>query len=361
MAERPIILFGTPTTSLKSKRGGGSTLIHLAAHLRQVSLIAPKMASLQNALLTLQQSPIGIEAERALVFEIFGEADNFYAAVKSWGDQTEWIFDIPEEIPTSDDFYEYKENKRTKERTRRDDKLVTRGKIYCVLTNAQALQEMLQLWERFKQNPDTKFPFRKAGLKHIFKRLSDVHIWGYKERIEETGILDAWNEDLQYPDLDNIKCEIELFFRKSADVRWQREEDLVAKIIELGGTVISRSTIEEIAYHAVLADLPRNAVERIIQNDATVSLISTAEQIMFFRPVGQAVHMPDGNDLPQPLNIPSADEIINDPIIALFDGLPQENHPLLSNRLIVEDPDDYASQYIVSDRKHGTSLAVGSD
>jgi len=356
MAERPIILFGTPAAAVKSKRGGGSAPIQFPPHSRQINRIEPKMTSLKNTLLTLQQSTTGIEAERTLVFEVAGNTDDFYTAVRRWGEQAEWIFDIPTEVLASDDFHEYKEDKETKQRTRRDDKSFIGGKIYCVLTNARALQEMLQLWERFKNDSKANFPDGKAGLKRVFECLSDIHIWGYKERIEETGILDAWREDLQDHDLGSLKCEIELFFRKSPEIRQQREADLTTRINALGGTVINSSMIAEIAYHAVLADLPRNAVEQIMRNDTNVSLL-TAEQIMFFRPSGQAVSLLDGSEIYGTLNLPSAEDIVGEPIVALFDGLPQENHPFLSNRLIVDDPDEYASRYIVSDRKHGTSMA----
>jgi hypothetical protein len=59
----------------------------------------------------------------------------------------------------------------------------------------------------------------------------------------------------------------------------------------------------------------------------------------------------------KPIDLPSTDGIIEEPIVALFDGLPMGNHPFLTNRLVIDDPDDYASQYTVSDRKHGTSMA----
>jgi len=356
MAERPIILFGTPTVSRKSKRPGGSSKIQRPSHSRQTERLEPKMESLQNALITLQQSPTGIEAERTFVFEVAGSSDDFYTAVKSWGDDAEWIFDVPEEIFASDDFYEYKEDKKTKERTRRNDKAVIGGKIYCVLTNTRALDEMLQLWGRYKQNPNTQFPTGKAGLKHVFECLSDIHIWGYKERIEETGILDVWKEELQDLDSRSVKCEIELFFRKLHGVRRQKEDDLVATIIALGGTVLGRSEIEDIAYHSILADLPRDAVEMLINKDENVALL-TAEQIMFFRPVGQAIYISDGDDIPTELSVPDANGVVDEPIIALFDGLPQENHPFLQNHLTIDDPDDYASKYTVTSRKHGTSMA----
>ena len=356
MAERPLVLFSEPVTAGRSNRGGGSAKISFPSHSRQSARINPKMTALQSTLITLQQTATGIETERTLVFEVAGSVDDFYKAVSKWGEDAEWILDVPKEITASDDFYVYKENKSTKERSRVDDKTVVGGKIYCVLTNVRALTDMLQLWERFKSNPDVSFPSGKAPLKHIFKALSDIHLWGYKERIEETGILEAWVYDLQDLNLGNVKCEIELFYRKNANIRQRHEDDLVGKITALGGNVLGRSQINEIAYHAVLAELPRATVEQIMQNDKSVSLL-TAEQIMFFRPTGQAVSLPEGSDLEQQIDLPSDTALIEEPIIALFDGLPQENHPFLANRLIVDDPDDYTPQYTVADRKHGTSMA----
>jgi hypothetical protein len=40
-----------------------------------------------------------------------------------------------------------------------------------------------------------------------------------------------------------------------------------------------------------------------------------------------------------------------------MDGLPLQNHELLSNRLIVDDPDNWAEDYPASARIHGTSMA----
>jgi hypothetical protein len=41
----------------------------------------------------------------------------------------------------------------------------------------------------------------------------------------------------------------------------------------------------------------------------------------------------------------------------LLDGLPLQNHPLLSGRLTVDDPDGWESAYEAKDRIHGTSMA----
>ena len=46
-----------------------------------------------------------------------------------------------------------------------------------------------------------------------------------------------------------------------------------------------------------------------------------------------------------------------DPIVAILDGLPLENHRLLQGRLIVDDPDDWQSEYQAQHRQHGTAMA----
>jgi hypothetical protein len=42
--------------------------------------------------------------------------------------------------------------------------------------------------------------------------------------------------------------------------------------------------------------------------------------------------------------------------VAVLDGLPLENHRLLAGRLIVDDPNDWASEYPAIDRQHGTAM-----
>jgi hypothetical protein len=105
-----------------------------------------------------------------------------------------------------------------------------------------------------------------------------------------------------------------------------------------------------------LAQLPRNAVQQIMDHP-DVELVK-CDDVMFFRPVGQMAtgkrHI-EGDlidhilgDTPTPTG---------DPIVAILDGLPLANHSLLANRLIIDDPDDCASEYTVMDRIHGTAMS----
>lgn len=118
---------------------------------------------------------------------------------------------------------------------------------------------------------------------------------------------------------------------------------------------MGRSIIDGINYHAILASLPRQTVQNIF--DKKDVAVASAEQIMFFKAVGQSVVISDDNISDSSLHISLPGIIGDEPIIALFDGLPQENHPFLNGLLNVDDPDNYGAQYTVANRKHGTSMA----
>lgn len=356
MAERPIILFGQPQKAEKSNRSGGPQHFQRPSHSRQAERLAPKMTALQNAVAIIKQSPMGIEAEKTLVFDVIGEADKFYIAVKHLGQDAEWIFDMPQDFDTSEDFYITKKGKEPDTFVRDTDKAVIGGKVYCVLSNARAMEEMLSLWNKYSNDKNTVFPRGETGFRDVFDLLKDMSFWGYEQRVKETGILEAWKEELSDNDLGDVKCEFELFYRSDATKRALGEKNLKTEIETLGGSVLGTSVIPEIAYHAVLASIPRKVAENIINGNNNVS-IATAEQIMFFRPVGQAVVIPKENSFDGGFSIPSSAGVADEPVIALFDGFPQENHPCLQGRLVVDDPDNYSTGYVVDARKHGTAMA----
>jgi hypothetical protein len=51
------------------------------------------------------------------------------------------------------------------------------------------------------------------------------------------------------------------------------------------------------------------------------------------------------------------DNLTTIPVAALFDGMPMQAHRLLSDRLIIDDPNDLESRAVVAHRRHGTAMA----
>ena len=62
-----------------------------------------------------------------------------------------------------------------------------------------------------------------------------------------------------------VKLEIELIFRANASHAKANEAEVLNAIAAAGGRLIVRSRREEIAYHALLAELPVGAVRMIIE------------------------------------------------------------------------------------------------
>ncbi|MFW6116427.1 MAG: S8 family peptidase, partial [bacterium] len=153
-----------------------------------------------------------------------------------------------------------------------------------------------------------------------------------------------------------IRFEAELWFRDSTAKRASAEQVLGQLVGELGGRVVTQCTIPEIAYHAILGELPRNAVQEIV-DDPSTNLVK-CDNVMFFRPVGQ---MSSGDKLPEgepEEYVTPAEKPLptREPLIAVLDGLPLANHQLLADRLVIDDPDDWASEYTAAERAHGTAM-----
>lgn len=352
MADRPLILFADPVPDVKARRYGGGTDFHRPSHEKQVERLAPKFATLQSAMnngrIRIERNPDAVEPEYTLVLEVAGDPRDFETAVRNT-QGIEWLFEVVDNsVPNDEDFYRLKNNQR-------DDSKTMTFKYFCILTNQRALEEILSLWQDFQKDENCTFPRGQAGLRSVFKTLSDIHLWGVKERLEETGIFEAWKEDLLNPNISDVKCEVELFFRRSPEKRSKALADVSEYIHEIGGSIIATSCIEDIGYHAILASIPRLYAEKVI-NREDVELVML-DQIMFFKPTGQMIVLGAEDGVPFEKKFQEPAKIADEPIIALFDGLPQERHPLLAGLLSIDDPDDYTASYQIVDRQHGTSMA----
>ena len=352
MPNRPLILFADPIPVDKARRHGGPSDFYIPPHEKQVERLSPKFEILQKALdagtIRVTKSPDGSEPEYTLVLEVAGDPSGFETAIKHTNG-IEWFFEVSNSsVPNTDDFHRLKNSQR-------DDTKEMTFKYFCILTNQAALKEILSLWKAFKNNANTSFPYGQAGLRNVFKTLNDIHLWGITERLEETDILTAWKEDLTDSNLPEVRCEIELFYRKSAEKREKAMSTVIDHIEKIGGVVISTSCIEEIAYHAILASIPRQYAEQVVQHK-NIDLVQL-DQIMFFKPTGQSKVLGTDDGMPFNRKFNEPTQILDEPIVALFDGLPQEQHPLLSGFLSIDDPDDYTASYQIKDRQHGTSMA----
>jgi hypothetical protein len=126
-------------------------------------------------------------------------------------------------------------------------------------------------------------------------------------------------------------------------------------VTQLGGTVLYESLIDDIAYHGFLVAMPAAGVAQFLAGDAPPLLKS--DRVMFFRPHGQSVApLEVAAERASVLGTPTQ-RTDGTPVVALLDGLPLSNHPLLQGRVIVDDPDAWSENYPAAERFHGTAMA----
>ena len=212
MAERPLILFPTPEIANKSRLGGGAGNFRLPAHQRQGERLIPQFNQLEAAFsqrrIDILATVEGIDPEQALVIETIGSIESFNNAVRRI-EGLEWLgeFEIDGVIPDQD-FFDPK----------RPDKEIS-GRLYFVMTNQQALNEMLSLWRGYQANSNYPFQHGFARFRDIFKHLKTIRRWDVQDRLLETGVIEAWNKDLDVDGDWPIRFEIELWFRENEEKR----------------------------------------------------------------------------------------------------------------------------------------------
>jgi Subtilase family len=322
----------------------GRTEMHFPSTARQARNLQPKFQRLVQAFAEhraeLRLDP-GMEPERVLVLETIDGVDEFMRAVARIPGM-EWLGEWEEEsIPADEDFY-----------LERDPEHALRGRVYLVMFNQRALEELLSLWNRFRRNQ--AFPYGFNRWRQVFARLRDVRYWNERDRVDP-GLIRFWESQIA-SHRERVVVKIELWFNQAEERRAASRRVVEEILREEGGRVLGQAAIPEIAFHAVAAELPANAARRLIELEQT--RLAVCDRIMFFRPLGQcAVPFPTDQVAGEvPAREPARP--VNDmPIVALLDGLPAVNHALLRDRLVLDDPDGWSAEYQAQERVHGTMMA----
>lgn len=358
MPDLPLIPFTTPDSVDYSGTGGGSEKLSRPSREQQRRRLSNRFAGVDRRLATpeglaeLRRDPGSIAPERAIVFELAdaNSAAETYRALRNIpGFET--LGDDETEAEPAHGF------STVNSKGQPTDKLV-RHRLYFAMPSEEALRVLLSLWRRYENDEpfDRKSTPNQTAWRDVFDNLHDVRPWGPADRLPPE-MVEAWQEDLvQLPD-QRHHIEIELWYRENPRKREAASNALRARIAELDGTVIDEQVIGEIYYHAILAELPAAAIRNLI--DHSSDGLSAVDEIMFLRTqtlsrirIGDLADS-DVSPIP-PLAIPVEDE----PIVALFDGMPLVAHTNLTGRVHLDDPHTLAAQYPrASDQQHGTAMA----
>lgn len=332
--------------------GGGGGKIKYPSFEKQAQRLHKNFSELEKVLqaknLKIQADATGIVQEQVLVLRTIGPVREFADAV-SMVQGLEWLAEFDEEdIPPDEDFY--KTSKKSNEA--KTDPLS--GRLYLVVSNHKALSELLTIWEQFQKNPTKPLKKGFSGWKQVFKHLKEIRLWGPQDRFESTGILEDWNEQVKQG-IETVRFQLEPWFKKNSADRVAVNQKINELIQSEGGRLISEFTFPEIAYHGLLGELPITSIKKILADSATSIL--HCEYIMFARPHGQGVISISDSEDSAEIQSQETQSPVGDPLVALLDGLPLQNHPLLRDRLALSDPDNFAEDYEAAHRIHGTGMA----
>jgi hypothetical protein len=277
--------------------------------------------------LELRNDPTALAPERLLVFEVTGSIQNFVRAVAR--------------VPGLE--FEGEEDMAEDERDRNPVS-------YLLVPDMRALNEILSLWRRWQAGQ--AMPRGFAPWASVFSCLRDVRLWGPQDRVSGDDAHFLAEAIFGKAETELQRLEIELVYRANDEAATGAEESLRDSISNQGGTVIHRSRLADIAYHALLVDLPVFAVRHIMERDPTG--LAGIDPVYSIRaqslPISlKAEDATAGPEIDQPL--PEGE-----PIVAILDAVPQSAHPLLDGRLIVDDPLDLDA-LASGTRLHGTSMA----
>lgn len=346
MPDRPLLNLPAPEPFTMRARGGGGASISRPSRDRQRERIDPRFERLSRLIddpqriLELTGDPASIAPERAIVFEVEGALEDFYAQARALG--FEYLGDYEDDFAPSDDFYDKDHPEK-----------ILGGRVYLAMPDVQALRELLSLWNRFKTGQ--RMPNGRGAWRELFSRLIDVRAWGPQDRIPPETVR-AFEEELERDPGAAVRFEVELWFQGNEARRAQALGRLTAELADVGGSLIDHVIVPEIHYDAALVDLPAASVRGLLDNPDIG--LARADEVMFLRPQS-VVHAPasgnDGEDGPAAIAAPVF--ISDEPVAALLDGLPVENHARLAGRLRVDDPEGLAATYPVAQREHGTEMA----
>ncbi len=351
MPQRPVLIFPKPTTVEREKLPRSNIVgkklsrgwqeVHVGKPLQQLQ------ASLERRSLSLSTAAVGTIAEEVLVLETIGTVDDFISAVRRIPG-LEWLVSFDSENTTDD-----AENEEYAEIDEEDDSMTASNRVFALSTNAEALRQLLSLWNRYTKGEAFAHGF--GAWKKVFAHLKDVRFWSAQDRIGETGVIEFWQEALEMG-LDNISFTVELWFRSNDALRAVVYRNLSVLAESLGGSLSHPYEHKPTAFHGAIANMPPSVVKQFIEDPLASAFLQRTE-VMFCRPLGQTAVQPSANDgFIGDVRAPR-DAAAGEPIAALLDGLPIENHAAYDGWLRVDDPDNWAADYEAGDRNHGTGMA----
>ena len=410
--DKPLLFFLTPKRAEREKKSlFADSKIKFPSKDRQKERIEEMFSKVEKAFIV--SSPDFETIEKVLVLETIGRVDDFYKVAREI-EGLEWLAERDEEeLKADEDFYKkieislhfFKDNlpeefisptesreiqetfkkqgfidknnflnndKDLKtlelenfpklkdkiinciERKKKEDPL--KGRLYLVMSNQQALEELRREFEKWKN--DSKITQGLGKLKDIFKQLKEIRFWNVEDRIRDTGIVEEWKEYIEITSGSATKkiFEIELWFRENKKIEI---ESKVKKLIEVNnGRILKSSFIEDIGFHCLKGEMDVDNIKKFLEKN--YEGIFSCDDVKIFRPTGQNGIIISSDDNVEEDSV-SPNGVLPDEklpsIVALLDGYPFSQHSLLKNYINVNDENNFLEGYQSGKFKHSTAMA----
>ena len=167
MPDRPLIILPEPSLASRGNVPRGGSRFHLPSRDRQGTRITPQFEVLlryfEQRALDLRQSAAGQIPEEIIVFETVGTVANFLETARQipgFDFMAEW--DV-EDIAPDEDFYD-----------ETNEDMALPGRLFLIMTNRQALDQLLGLWRRFQNGDRARKGFGPSSISsNIYMMFAD--------------------------------------------------------------------------------------------------------------------------------------------------------------------------------------------
>lgn len=339
---RPIILGQVGAPQSIKRTGGGGSRISLGNVAKRVARLDARFDALEAALgdqLQLVQSIHAADPQLVLVMEAREETIDLSGVADAMG--IEIVAEVESRVEPDNEFALTSAKPRSP---------LVSSCLHAVCVNQTSLEELRTLWRIWKA--DRKLPWGRSKLRDFFEHLKDIRPWGPQDRLK---MID-WDAHFAGRDPDVVvSIDIELWFRGSDVTRSSAQANVTALLARDGGTVTSSAIIQQVGYHGLKATVPNRVLEQLARGNFDGVEVVKSANVMYLKVSGQDA-LPAGEDTTEDVVV-TAPTPTGNPVLCLFDGVPAANHPVLSGRLTILDPDDLESDYTVGERRHGTAMA----
>jgi hypothetical protein len=347
MAELPALPLGGGRRRDRSTRASPRPKLQGPGADRQAQRLDDSLTRLTQAFeagrLQAEREAGGLEPELVLVMEIAGELGDFYKAVS----KVKGLEFLAEEVEDSVEPDEF----AAVDRDGKEHRYVRQ--LLLVASDRGAWEQLLGLWRRYQDGES--FPRGLTPFRHVFERLRELRPWDDRDRVERSGALAVWRQELADLGEEPVLFEVELWLRHEAARRETAIANLRADLEAVGGELLVESIHEAIGYHGALGRVPASQLNDIVEHKSVRWL--RTESVRFFHAVGQMTAPEAAEGETEEWNGKNSAPGLSSPRLALLDGVPLANHEALEGRIVVDDPEGWEAVSPVRRRLHATSMS----